>query len=150
MSIRTDSTGDPIDVLLVEDNPGDIRLTREAFDEGNIASTLHVTTDGVEALDYLYQRDEHAGASRPDIVLLDLNLPRKNGQDVLAEVKADPDLKRIPVVILTSSEAESDVVESYERHTNAFLTKPVDPDAFIDLVRRFEDFWFGVVTLPSE
>ncbi len=140
--------GDHADILLVEDNPGDVRLTREAFAEGGIANTIHVATDGVEALDFLYQRGDHADAPRPDVVLLDLNLPRKNGDEVLAAVEDDPDLARIPVIVLTSSNAEEDVVRSYELHANAYLTKPVDPDEFVETVRSFQEFWLSVVRLP--
>lgn len=140
--------GDPADILLVEDNPGDVRLTREALEAGQICNTLHVTTDGVEALDFLHQRDEHDDAPRPDIVLLDLNLPRKNGEEVLDEIRADADLESLPVVILTSSEAEEDVVRSYELRANTFLTKPVDPEEFIETVRTIERFWLTVVKLP--
>ncbi|WP_123537481.1 response regulator [Halosimplex salinum] len=136
------------DILLVEDNPGDVRLTEEAFKEGQIANTLHVTTDGVEALDFLHQRGDHEDAPRPDIVLLDLNLPRKNGDEVLDEIRADPDLERLPVVILTSSKAQEDVVQSYENQANAYLTKPVDPSEFIDVVQSFQQFWLSVVRLP--
>lgn len=137
------------EILLVEDNPGDIRLTQEAFREGNITNRLHVTTDGHDALDFVYQRGEYADAVRPDIVLLDLNLPRKNGDEVLAEMKSDPDLKHIPVVILTTSSADEDILNAYQSYTNAYLTKPVDPDEFIDLIRSFEDFWLELVKLPS-
>jgi len=140
--------GEPAHILLVEDNPGDVRLTREAFDEGNISNTLHVTTDGVEAMDFLEKRGEYADAPRPDIVLLDLNLPRKDGGTVLAEIRDDPDLEQLPVVVLTSSEAEEDVAKSYELNANAFLTKPVDPEAFIEAVQSFQSFWLSVVRLP--
>ncbi|PSP27494.1 two-component system response regulator [Halobacteriales archaeon QH_2_65_14] len=143
--------GDPADILLVEDNPGDIRLTREAFEENRIANTLHVVTDGVEALDFLLQRGEYADAQRPDIILLDLNLPRKNGDEVLEEMdKEDPDLSRVPVIVLTSSQAEEDIVRSYELNANAYLTKPVDPTEFIETVQRFKAFWLEVVRLPPE
>jgi len=134
--------GEPIDVLLVEDNPGDVRLTREAFQDGRINNTLHVVTDGEEALEFLFRRGEYGDAPCPHLVLLDLNLPRIDGQEVLEEMRDDPELKRIPVVILTSSESEQDVVRSYELQANAYLTKPVDPDEFTDLVRSFEEFWF--------
>ena len=140
---------DPVDILLVEDNPGDVRLTREALKEGQINNTLHVASDGVEALDFLHQRGEFADAPRPDLILLDLNLPRKNGEEVLAEIRDDPDLECIPVIILTSSEAEEDIVKSYKMRANAYLTKPVDPQSFIDTVRTFEQFWFSIVRLPS-
>ena len=141
--------GDPADILLVEDNPGDVRLTREAFEEGRIDNTLHVVKDGVDALDFLYQRGDHADAPRPDIVLLDLNLPRKNGDEVLEAVRADPSLSDLPVIVLTSSGAEEDVVRSYELQANAYLTKPVDPAAFIDAVQSFQKFWLSVVRVPS-
>ena len=140
--------GDPIDVLLVEDNPGDVRLTQEAFKEGRINNTLYVVTTGDAALDFLYQRGEHTSVPRPDIVLLDLNLPTVDGMEILEEIKNDPDLKPIPVVILTSSGAQEDIVKSYKLHTNAYLTKPVSPSKFISLVHSFEEFWFTLVRLP--
>jgi CheY-like chemotaxis protein len=149
MSDSTDS-GNPVDILLVEDNPGDVRLTQEAFKEGQISNTLHVVTDGVEALDFLYQRGEYADAQLPDIVLLDLNLPRKNGDEVLEEIKDDSRLSRLPVIILTSSEAEEDIVKSYDHSANAYLTKPVDPEEFINVVRSFKSFWLSVVRLPPD
>ncbi|USZ73112.1 response regulator [Natronosalvus halobius] len=139
---------DPIDILLVEDNPGDVRLTKEAFKEGRIDNTIHVARNGVDALSFLYQRDGYEDAPRPDLILLDLNLPRKNGEEVLEELKDDPTLRRIPTVVLTSSEAEEDVVRSYEKYANAYLTKPIDPDEFIEIVRSFESFWLSVVNLP--
>lgn len=141
-------SGEPVDILLVEDNPGDVRLTQEAFKEGNIANTLHVATDGVEALDFLHKRDEYADAPCPDIVLLDLNLPRKNGDEVLEKIRDDSDLSDLPVIILTSSEAEEDIVKSYELQANAYLTKPVDPEGFIQTVRSFERFWLELVRFP--
>ncbi len=140
---------DSADILLVEDNPGDIRLTKEAFKEGQISNTLHVATDGIEALDYLYRRDGYEDVPMPDIVLLDLNLPRKNGDEVLEEINEDPSLSSIPVIILTSSDAEEDVIRSYELQVNAYLTKPVDPDEFIRTVRSFKAFWLSVVRLPA-
>ena len=142
------SSKDPADILLVEDNPGDVRLTEEAFKEGQISNTLHVTTDGVEALDFLHQRGEYVDAPRPDIVLLDLNLPRKDGDEVLEEIRADPDLTHLPVIILTSSSAEEDIVQSYELQANAYLTKPVDPEEFVDVVKSFQQFWLSFVRLP--
>ena len=141
---------EPAQILLVEDNPGDVRLTEEAFKQGRIENDLHVVSDGDEALEFLYRRGEYADATRPDLILLDLNLPRKNGEDVLEELKADPELRSIPVIVLTSSRAEEDVIRSYELHANAYLTKPVDPDDFIETVRAFEKFWFSVVRLPPE
>ena len=141
--------GDPIDILLVEDNPGDARLTREAFDEGCIENTLHIVSDGVTALDFLYQRGDHVDAPRPEIVLLDLNLPRKNGDEVLKEIKDDPDLRRIPIIILTSSESEEDIIRSYDHYANAYLTKPVDPFEFIEIINQFEKIWLSIVRLPD-
>ncbi|WP_323190240.1 response regulator [Halostella sp. PRR32] len=142
------SSSDPADILLVEDNPGDVRLTKEAFEDGRIANTLHVVNDGVEALDFLYRRGDHADAPCPDIVLLDLNLPRKDGDEVLEEINSDPELSRVPVVVLTSSEAQEDIVRSYELDANAYLTKPVDPNKFIDTVKTLQTFWLSVIRLP--
>jgi CheY-like chemotaxis protein len=142
------SAGGPAAILLVEDNPGDVRLTREAFREGQIANRLHVVKDGVSAMEFLYQRGEYEDAPRPDIVLLDLNLPRKNGDEVLEEIRDDPDFDSLPVVILTSSEAQEDVVKSYELQANAYLTKPVDPAKFIETVQSFQQFWLSVVRSP--
>lgn len=140
----------PIEVLLVEDNPGDVRLTREALKEGKIRNNLHVARDGVEALAFLRREGEHAGAPRPDVILLDLNLPRKDGREVLGEVKQDPSLRQIPVVILTSSQADEDIVRAYDLHANCYISKPVDLDQFIKVVKSIEDFWFTVVKLPPE
>jgi len=142
--------GEPIEILLVEDNPGDVRLTEKAFEEGSLANDLDVVTDGVEAMRYLRQEDEYAEKTLPDIVLLDLNLPKKNGDEVLEDIKTDDDLKHLPVVILTSSEAEEDIAATYNKHANAYLTKPVDFDGFTDIVNQIEGFWFRVVRLPSE
>ena len=150
MTERNTIQPEPAQILLVEDNPGDVRLTKEAFEHGRIENDLHVVTDGAEALEFLYQRGEYTDAPRPDLVLLDLNLPRKNGDEVLEELKADSDLRSIPVIVLTSSKAEEDIARSYELHANAYLTKPVDPDEFIETVRAFEKFWFSVVRLPPE
>ncbi|WP_232833812.1 response regulator [Saliphagus sp. LR7] len=141
-------TRQEVDILLVEDNPGDVRLTKEAFTDGAIDNTLHVVTDGKEALNFLHQRDEYADAACPDLVLLDLNLPKKSGEEVLEEIRGDEDLQRLPVIILTSSEAQEDVLRSYELQANAYLTKPVDPDAFLDTIQTFEEFWLRVVRLP--
>ena len=139
----------PVEILLAEDNPGDVMLTKKALEQGKVANNLHVVTDGVEALEYLRQEGEYADEPRPDLVLLDLNMPRKDGQDVLEELQDDPDLRRIPVVVLTSSESEEDIAKSYELNANAYLTKPVDFDGFIDIVNRMENFWFKVVKLPE-
>ena len=142
--------GEPVEILLVEDNPGDVKLTRKALDRGKVLNNLHVVGDGVEALDFLHQRGDYGDAVRPDLVLLDLNLPRKSGREVLEDVKSNEELKRIPVVILTSSEAEEDIVESYDLNANAYLTKPVDFQGFLDVVERIEDFWLTVVKMPTE
>jgi chemotaxis family two-component system response regulator Rcp1 len=142
--------GRPIQILLVEDNPGDVRLTEKAFEEANLTNDIDVVTDGVEAMSYLQQEGEYADKTLPDIVLLDLNLPKKNGDEVLEEVKTDDDLKHLPVVILTSSEAEEDIAATYNKHANAYLTKPVDFEGFTDIVKRIEGFWFSVVTFPPE
>jgi CheY-like chemotaxis protein len=141
---------EPVEILLAEDNPNDVDLTRMAFEEGKIVNNLHVVTDGVEALAYLNQEGEYADAPRPDIVLLDLEMPRKGGKEVLEEMDDDPSLRRIPVVVLTSSEAEEDVVESYEHNANAYLTKPVGFQEFQEIVRQIESFWFEVVKLPPD
>jgi chemotaxis family two-component system response regulator Rcp1 len=138
----------PIELLLVEDNPGDVRLTQEALREGKVCNHLHVAADGVEALAYLRREGQYANARQPDLILLDLNLPKKSGREVLAEIKADPDLRRIPVVILTVSKAEEDVLKSYNLHANCYITKPVDLDQFLGVVKSIEDFWLTVVVLP--
>jgi CheY-like chemotaxis protein len=138
----------PIDVLLVEDDEGDVLMTREALDEGKILNRLHVAGDGVEALAFLRREGPHANAARPDLVLLDLNLPRVDGRQVLQEIKADDDLRRIPVVVLTTSEAEEDVLRSYDLHANAYVSKPVDFDQFVTVIRQIDDFFISVVRLP--
>ena len=138
----------PIEILLVEDNPGDVRLTREALKEAKVANTLHVVEDGVAALDFLFQRGEYQGVSRPSLVLLDLNLPRKNGREVLAEIKQAEHLKTIPVVVLTTSQEEEDIWRAYSLHANCYITKPVDFTQFIKIIRTIEDFWLTIVTLP--
>ena len=139
------------DILLVEDNPGDIRLTKEAFkEEGNFTNTLHVVEDGVEALDFCFQRGDYADAPRPDIILLDLNLPRKNGDEVLKEIRKDPSLQAIPVIVLTSSEEHKDVVQSYELCANAYITKPVEPTEFAEIAQSLQNFWLSVVRLPDD
>jgi CheY-like chemotaxis protein len=141
--------GQPIEVLLVEDDPGDVLLIREAFEFNKVHNNLHVVSDGEQALAYLRREGEHAGANRPDLVLLDLNLPRKDGREVLAEVKQDEHLRTIPVVVLTTSEAEEDVLKSYQLHANAYVTKPVDFERFVSIVRQIDDFFVSVVRLPS-
>lgn len=142
--------GDPIEILLVEDNPGDVKLTRKAFADAGLVNNLNVVTDGVAAMEYLRAEGEYADVVRPDMVLLDLNLPRKDGEAVLHDIKGDDDLKRIPVVILTSSDAEEDMIRTYNEHANAYLTKPVDFQGFLDVVSRVEGFWISVVELPPD
>ena len=143
-------TTQPVNILLVEDNPGDVRLTKEALKESNMLNALHVVVDGVEALAFLHREGDYADAPRPDLILLDLNMPRKDGREVLAEIKADEDLARIPVVILTTSQAEEDVVRSYDLHANCYITKPVDLEQFIKVVTTIEGFWLSMVKLPAE
>ena len=138
----------PIDILLVEDDPGDVLMTREAFEHHKIRNALHVVSDGVEALEFLRHEGSFAEAPRPGLILLDLNLPRKDGREVLDEIKRDPRLCTIPVVVLTTSEAEEDILRSYELHANAYVTKPVDFEKFVEVVRKIDDFWVTVVKLP--
>lgn len=138
-----------IEVLLVEDDPGDVLMTREAFADYKVANTLNVVQDGADAMAFLRREGEHADARRPDLVLLDLNLPRMDGREVLEAIKSDPELASIPVVVLTTSEAEEDVLRSYSLHANAYVTKPVDFERFIDVVRQIDDFFITVVRLPS-
>ena len=140
----------PIEILLAEDNPGDVKLTEKAFEQGNVLNNLHVAEDGVEAMKFLRSEGEFADTPQPDLILLDLNMPRKDGKEVLSDVKSDPELRRIPVVVLTSSAAEEDIVRSYDLHANAYLTKPVDFDGFLEVVERIEDFWLTVVKRPPE
>lgn len=137
------------DILLVEDNPADVDLTRESLEASRILSNLHVTSDGVEAMDFLLQRNEYSDAPEPDLVLLDLNLPRKDGRDVLRECKQDDRLRRIPIVVLTSSEAEADIARAYDLHANSYVVKPVDLDGFLEILQGLEAFWLRVVTLPT-
>jgi CheY-like chemotaxis protein len=142
--------GKPIEILLVEDNPADVRLTQEALREGKVRNNLHVARDGVEAVEFLKRRGKYAGAPRPDLVLLDLNLPKKDGREVLAEVKDDAELKTIPIVVLTTSSAELDILRSYSLHANCYITKPVDLEQFVQVVKSIDDFWLTVVRLPKE
>lgn len=139
----------PVEILMVEDNPGDVRLTQEALKEGRLWNHLTVAQDGIEAMEYLRRSGRFAKASFPDLILLDLNLPKKDGREVLAEIKSDEKLKLIPVVILTTSRAEEDIVKSYKLHANCYITKPVDFPQFASVVRSIEDFWFTVVKLPT-
>lgn len=138
----------PIEVLLVEDDPGDVLMTREALAESKVLNELHVVSDGEEALRFLRREGEYTDAPRPDLVLLDLNLPRIDGRSVLREVKSDPELRRIPVVVLTTSKAEEDIVRSYDLHANAFVTKPVDFDRFVEVIRQIDNFYITIVSLP--
>jgi len=149
MSTKTEESP-PVEILLVEDNAGDHRLTQEALREGKVYNNLHWAKDGVEALDFLHRRGKHAKAPRPDLILLDLNLPRKDGREVLATLKADPSLKHIPVVVLTTSSAEVDILNSYQLHANCYITKPVDLDQFGAVVKSVEDFWFTTAKLSRE
>jgi CheY-like chemotaxis protein len=144
----TDSLLNVVDVLLVEDDPGDVLMTQEAFELNKVANKLHVVADGVEATRFLRREGEYADAPRPDLILLDLNLPRKDGREVLADIKADPDLCDIPIVVLTTSSADEDIVRSYKLHANAYVTKPVDFKRFIEVVRQIDHFFVTVVTRP--
>jgi two-component system, chemotaxis family, response regulator Rcp1 len=139
-----------VQILLVEDNPGDVRLTQEALKEAKFRNTVHVVGDGIEALAYLRQQGKYSAATRPHLVMLDLNMPRMDGREVLEAIKKDPDLRRIPVVVLTSSEAETDIARAYELHANCYVTKPVDIDHFLQVVKSIEEFWVEIVKLPSQ
>jgi two-component system, chemotaxis family, response regulator Rcp1 len=139
----------PVEILLVEDNPADVRLTMEALKEGRLLNHVSVAEDGVEALAFLRQKGKYADEARPDLILLDLNLPKKDGREVLAEIKEDPELRHIPVVVLTTSTAEQDVLRTYDLHANCYISKPVDFEQFIKVVKSVGDFWFSVVILPS-
>jgi chemotaxis family two-component system response regulator Rcp1 len=140
----------PVEILLVEDSPGDVRLTQEALKENKVANRLSVAGDGEEALQYLRREGRFADAPRPDLILLDLNLPRKDGRQTLAEIKLDPSLKRIPVVILTTSRAEEDIIRTYDLHANCYISKPVDLEQFIKVVHTIKDFWLSIVKLPVQ
>ena len=140
----------PVEILLVEDNPGDIRLTIEALKESKIINNLNIVYDGTEAIEFLTKQGKYKDKSRPDLILLDLNLPKKDGREVLAEIKADDNLKPIPVVILTTSEADEDILKTYQLHANCYITKPVNIDQFIKVVKSVGNFWFSIVKLPPE
>ena len=142
-------TGKPIDILLVEDNPGDVRLTQEAFKDAKVKNRLFVVQDGAQALRFLRKESEYADADRPDLVLLDLNLPKMDGREVLQEIKKDEILRRIPVIILTTSKADEDILRTYDLHANCYISKPVDLDDFITVIRTIENFWLTVVKLPE-
>lgn len=141
--------GSPIEILLVEDNPGDVRLTQEGLKEGRVQNELRVVGNGEEALAYLRKEGKYREVERPDLILLDLNLPKKNGHEVLVQIKEDPDLRRIPVVVLTSSKAEEDILKTYNLYANCYITKPVDLEQFIEVVKSIEDFWLEIVKLPN-
>ena len=141
--------GQPIDILLVEDNPGDARLAKEALVDSKIRNNLFVARDGEEALEFLFQKGSFSNSPRPDLILLDLNLPKKNGKEVLAEIKDDNNLKRIPVVILTTSSSEEDILRTYDLHANCYITKPIDLEQFIKVIKSIEDFWLTIVKLPT-
>ena len=147
--MNIEGTAKPVELLLVEDNPGDVRLTREALKDGKVCNNLHVVEDGVEAIAFLRREGQYGDVPRPDLILLDLNLPRKDGREVLAEIKGDPKLKHIPVVVLTSSKSEQDILRSYRLQANCYITKPVDIEQFVNVVRAIDDLWLTVVKLPT-
>ncbi len=142
--------GQPVEILMVEDNPGDVRLTQEALKRGKVYNKLHIVKDGAAALAYLRKENQYAEAPRPDLILLDLNLPKKSGHEVLAEIKADPSLRKIPVAVLTTSEAEQDILKAYDLYANCYITKPVDLSQFFHVVHSIENFWLTVVKLPTQ
>jgi len=146
--MSADRTGKAIDILLVEDNLGDARLAVEALKDSKIKNTLHVVLDGEEASDFLFRKGKYSNAPHPDLILLDLNLPKKDGRELLVEIKNDPALKRIPVVILTTSKAEEDIIKSYNLHANCYITKPLDLDQFMKVIKSIEEFWLSIVVLP--
>jgi CheY-like chemotaxis protein len=148
--MKTKESENTVVILLVEDNPGDVRLAQEALKESKITNVLSVCEDGIEAMDYLYRRGKYTEALRPDLILLDLNLPKKDGRQVLAEIKSDENLKRIPVIILTTSKGEDDLIRTYNLHANCFITKPLDVGQFMKVVRLIHDFWFTIVKLPPK
>lgn len=146
--MNVSTLGRPIEILLVEDSPGDVRLTREVLKDGKMLNNLNVVGDGVEALAFLARANQYANAPRPDLILLDLNLPKKDGREVLAEIKTDSSWKRIPVVVLTTSHAEEDILKAYNLHANCYITKPINLDQFIKVLQAIEDFWLTIVKLP--
>ncbi len=139
-----------VDILLVEDNPGDVRLTKEALKDAKVLNEIFVARDGVEAMDFLHKQGQFKEAPVPDMILLDLNLPRKDGREVLAEIKKDPKLKHIPVIVLTTSKADEDIIKTYNLHANAYITKPVDLNRFVEIIHALEEFWFTIVKLPPK
>jgi two-component system, chemotaxis family, response regulator Rcp1 len=148
--MNTEILGKPIDILLVEDNPGDARLALESLKESKIRNTIHWVQDGLEAMKFMHRQGSYANAPRADLILLDLNMPKMDGRKVLAEIKSDDDLKRIPVVIFTISKAEEDILKAYDLHTNCYITKPLDLDRFLKVIQSIEDFWLTIVRLPKE
>jgi CheY-like chemotaxis protein len=140
----------PIDILIIEDNEGDARLIKEVLSEGKVSNSLHVVKDGVQALEFLQRKGAYKSEQIPDLVILDLNLPKKDGREVLLEIKTDNELKKIPVVIMTTSQAEEDILKSYDLHANCYITKPIDLNQFIKVVKSIEDFWFSIVKLPPK
>lgn len=148
--IKAVRIGKPVEILLVEDNPGDVRLVKESLKDIKVLNNLRVAKDGQEALDFLHREGNHTEAPHPDLILLDLNLPKKDGREVLGEIKADKDLKRIPVVVLTTSKAEEDILKSYNLQANCYITKPVDFDEFVKVIKSIKDFWLTIVKLPPE
>ena len=147
--MEQEDRGRAVEILLVEDNPGDVRLTQEALKESKVINNLYVAGDGEEAMEFLRREGKHADAPLPDLVLLDLNLPKKDGREVLEEIKTDESLKRIPVVVLTTSKAEEDIYRMYSKHANCYITKPIDFDQFVEVVKSIDDFWLTIVKLPS-
>jgi two-component system, chemotaxis family, response regulator Rcp1 len=147
--MNTENLSTPIDILLVEDNPGDARLALESLKESKIRNTLHWVQDGLEAMKFLYRQGSYENAPRADLILLDLNMPKMDGREVLAEIKSDDELKRIPVVIFTISKAEEDILKAYDLHTNCYITKPLDLDRFLKVIQSIEDFWLTIVRLPK-
>ena len=147
---RIEYLGQPVDILLVEDNPGDARLAKEALVESKIKNNLFIVGDGEEALNFLFQQGAYINSPRPDLILLDLNLPKKDGREVLTEIKNNDNLKRIPVVILTTSSSEEDILKTYDLHANCYITKPLDLDQFVKVIKSIEDFWLTIVKLPSD
>ena len=148
-SVDNDSAR-PVDILLVEDNPGDVRLTKEALKDAKVLNEIFVARDGVEAMEFLHRKGSFSKVPLPDLILLDLNLPKKDGREVLAEIKNDPILKHIPVVVLTTSKADEDIVKTYNLHANAYITKPVDLNRFVEIIHALEEFWFTIVKLPPK
>ncbi len=140
----------PVDILLVEDNPGDVRLTKEALKDAKVLNEIYVARDGVEAMQFVHKEGSFANAPVPDLILLDLNLPKKDGREVLAEIKKDPKLRHIPVVVLTTSKADEDIIKTYDLHANAYITKPVDLSRFVEIMHALEQFWFTIVKLPPK